>query len=254
MAALPFTALLTTGADQLLASVSAKRTVLVLDCCHAEGITRRMTFFSRLGESDARLFVTSSREQQLTWEDERVGHGIFTAHLLDLLRTGSSVKLRGVRDQLDVDGELFPVLCDQVPLYVLEHKRERQEPVKGGVSIRAVTLPVARAARRITERTAFGTALRRLRQIGVSAFTVCMAFLVLAYSLSYYAEADRNGDIRLHHGTRWLAPALRLLPTLRADTGIASTSLSDNPASRYAVQTGEAWGFWTQMSRQGYRT
>jgi hypothetical protein len=240
--------------DRLLASVPARRTILILDCCYAEGITRRMSFFGGLGESDARLFIASSREQQRTWEDEQVGHGIFTAHLLDLLKTGSSAKLNGVRDQLDVDGELFPVLCDQVPLYVLEHKQQRQEPVKGGVSIRAVTLPVARAARRIKERTAFGTAVRRLRQIVVGAAMVAMAFLFFAYTLAYYAEADRNGDIRLHHGTKWLAPVIRFFPTLRADTGISSTDLSDDPASRYAVQAGETSGFWTHMSRQGYRT
>jgi hypothetical protein len=239
--------------DRLLASVPAKRTILILDCCYAEGITRRMTFFSGLGESDARLFVASSREQQLTWEDEKTGHGIFTAHLLDLVNTGSSVKLKGVRDRLDVDGELFPVLCDQVPLYVLEHKQQRQEPVKGGVSIRATTLPVARFARRIKERTAFGTAVRRLRQIAVGTATACVAFLFFAYTLTYYAEADRNGDIRLHHGTKWLAPVFRFLPTLRADTGISVTDLSNDPATRYAVQAGETSGFWTHISRQGYR-
>jgi len=238
--------------DRLLSSVSARRTILILDCCYAEGITRRMSFFGGLGESDARLFIASSREQQLTWEDERVGHGIFTAHLLDLLKTGSSVRL-GVRDQLDVDGELFPVLCDQVPLYVLECKQQRQEPVKGGVSIRAVTLPVARVARRIRERTAFGTAVRRLRQIVGGTAMAAIAFLFFAYILAYYAEADRNGDIHLQHGTRWLAPAFRFLPTLRADTGISATDLSEDPASRYAVQAGETAGFWTHMSRQGYR-
>lgn len=239
--------------DQLLASVPAKRTILILDCCYAEGITRRMSFFNGLGESDARLFVASSREQQLTWEDERVGHGIFTAHLFDLLNTGSSVKLNGVRDQLDVDGELFPVLCDQVPLYVLEHKQQQQEPVKGGVSIRAVRLPVARAARRIKERTAFGTAVRRLRQIVVGTSMACMAFLFFAYTLAYYAEADRSGGIRLHHGTKWLAPIFRFLPTLRVDTGISSTDLAEDPGSRYAVQAGDTSGFWTHMSTQGYR-
>lgn len=239
--------------DRLLASVPAKRTILILDCCYAEGVTRRMNFFGGLGGSDARLFVASSREQQLTWEDERVGHGIFTAHLLDLLMTGNSVKLKGLRDQLDVDGELFPVLCDQVPLYVLEHKQQRQEPVKGGVSMRAVTLPVARAARRIKERTAFGTAVRRLRQIVVVASIACLVFLLFTYTLTYYAQADRNGDIRLHHGTRWLAPAFRLLPTLRIDTGISFSDLSADPADRYAIQSGETWGFWTQMSRFGYR-
>jgi hypothetical protein len=239
--------------DRLLASVSAKQTILILDCCYAEGITRQMTFFGGLGESDARLFIASSREEQRTWEDERIGHGIFTAHLLDLLRTGSSNRLKSVRDQLDVDGELFPILCDQVPLYVFEHKQQRQEPVKGGVSIRPVTLPVARAARRINQRTAFGTAVRRVRQIAVGTAMTFVAFLFFAYTLAYYAEADRNGNIRLHHGTKWLAPLFRFLPTLRADTGMPSTELSDDPTTRYPVQAGEISGFWTQSSRQGYR-
>jgi hypothetical protein len=239
--------------DRLLASVTAARTVFILDCCNAEGIVRRMSFFSGLSKSDARLFVASSREEQLTWEDERIGHGIFTAHLLDLLNTGSSVRLNGLRDKLDVDGELFPVLCDQVPLYVLEHKQERQEPVKGGVSIRPVSLPVARAARRIKERTAFGTAVRRLRQIALGLALASLVFLIFAYGLGYYAQVDSNGDVTLRHGTKWLAPAFRYLPTLRADTGIAATDLSDDPASRYAVQAGDTSGFWTHMSREGYR-
>ena len=239
--------------DRLLASVPARRTILILDCCYAEGVTRRMSFFAGLGESEARLFVASSREQQLTWEDDGVGHGIFTAHLLDLLMTGNSVKLKGLRDQLDVDSELFPVLCDQVPLYVFEHKQQRQEPVKGGVSMRAVTLPVATAARRIKERTAFGTAVRRLRQIALGAVATSVVFLFFAYTLTYYAQADRNGEIRLHHGTKWLAPAFRFFPTLRVDTEISFSDLSDDPAERYLIQSGEAWGFWTQLSRWGYR-
>ena len=222
--------------NAFLASVPAKRTILVLDCCYAEGITRRMSFFSNLEESDARLFIASSRERQLTWEDDHVGHGIFTAHLLDLLRTGNSVKLKTVRDQLDVDGELFPILCDQVPLYVFEHKQQRQEPVKGGVASRAVTLPVARRARRIKERTAFSAAIRRLQQIVVGALFGVLAFLSLAYALTYYAEADRNGNVYLRHGTKWLSPAYRIFPAVRTDTGISFTELSDNPASRYGVQ------------------
>ena len=239
--------------DSKLESVQARQTILVLDCCYAEGITRRMRFFSSLGESDARLFIASSREQQLTWEDERIGHGIFTAHLLDLLKTGSSAKLKGVRDTLDVDGELFPVLCDQVPLYVLEHKQRQQEPVKGGVSIRAITLPVARAARQIRERSAFGTALRRLRQIVSGAVLAAVVLLVFAYVWTYYGEADRSGNIRLEHGTKWLAPMLRVLPALRTDTGISASDLSNDPAIRYAAQAGEISGIWTHVSRQGYR-
>ena len=86
---------------------------------------RRMGFFSQLGDSNAQPFIVSSREQQLNCEDEHVGHGVFTAYLLDLLNNGSPAGIRRARDRLDVDSELFPILCEQVPLFVLEHKQQR---------------------------------------------------------------------------------------------------------------------------------
>lgn len=127
-------------------------------------------------------------------------------YLLDLLNNGGPVGIRRARDRLDVDSEVFPILCEQVPLFVLEHKQQRQEPVKGGIFIRRVSLPVASSVRRFGERTAFGTAVRRLRQIITTVAVGCVVFLLFARLLGYCVEADRNGNIRLHHGTKWLAP------------------------------------------------
>src|SRR5262249_37077474 len=163
------------------------RTIFVLDCCFAEGVLRRLPFFTSLERSVARLYIASSREQQRTWEDNRIRHGVFTAHLLDLLNTGNAPHTEGRKDRLDVDAELFPVLCEQVPLYILEHKNgAHQEPVKGGVSSSPVTLPVANAARRMRDRTALATAVRRLRQIATSLALVGLALLLLTYTLVYY--------------------------------------------------------------------
>ncbi|MPZ44223.1 MAG: hypothetical protein GEV05_12615 [Betaproteobacteria bacterium] len=242
------------GLDQFLSSVTASRTILILDCCFAEAIVRRMTFFAGLGSRDARLFIASSREDQRTWEDDDVRHGIFTAHLVDLLNTGSSIKLAWQHDHLDVDGELFPVLCDQVPLYVLEHKQARQEPVKGGVCARTVSLPVARTARRLKERSAFGTAVRRVRQIAMSAVLAGLVVMVFVYSFVYYAEIDRSGQIQLRHGSKWTAPIFQYLPSVRLATGIDSAEVSTDPVHRYAVQAGDVWGLWTHASRRGYRS
>lgn len=239
--------------DRLLGMVTATQCVLILDCCFAEGIVRDMGYFFRLEASDARLFIASSRADQRTWEDDGVQHGIFSAYLLDLLHSGDSIQLGGVRDRLDVDGELFPVLCNQVPLYVYAQKRQRQEPVKGGISIRPVTLPVARFARRFKERTAFSTALRRLRQIAVAALLTGVAALSLAYTLTYYAEIDRNAQVRLRHGLKWLEPVLGQWPDDRLETGIRAADLSDDPGRRYLLQAGELNGIWTHVARQGYR-
>ena len=239
--------------DRLLGALPATRCVLILDCCYAEGIVRHVEHFTQLGNSDARLFVASSREDQRTWEDESVRHGIFSAHLLDLLNSGNSIQFGEQRDRLDVDGELFPFLCQQVPLYVLEHKQQRQEPVKGGVSVRSVTLPVARFARRVKDRSAFGTAVRRLRQLTLAILCGGVAVLLSTYALAYYTEIDRDAHIRLRHGLKWLQPVFQYLPDDRVDTGIGASDLSEDPATRYALVAGTKSGVWTQRGTQGYR-
>ena len=239
--------------DRLLGALPATRCVLILDCCYAEGIVRHVEHFTRLGSSDARLFVASSREDQRTWEDESVRHGIFSAHLLDLLNSGNSIQFGQQKDRLDVDADLFPFLCQQVPLYVLEYKQQRQEPVKGGVSIRSVTLPVARFARRVKERSAFGTAIRRLRQLMLALVGAPVAALLLTYVFAYYAEIDRDAHVRLRHGLKWLQPVLSYLPDDRVDTGISAAELSDDPANRYALVAGTMSGLWTQLGSKGYR-
>ncbi|WP_244563884.1 hypothetical protein [Ensifer aridi] len=245
--------------DQLLSEITAERTILVLDCCLAEGVVRRMPFFTALGPSVARLYVASSREQQRTWEDDGVQHGVFSAHLLDLLNNGSAAQLGARKTQLDVDAELFPTLCEQVPLYVLEHKNgAHQEPVKGGVSSSAVTLPVASAARRVRDRTALGTAIRRLRQIMTGLAVGAVALLLLTYTLVYYIEPGATGVLIVRHGTRWLthntdqqrgrgarervrsavAEVLGVIATARVDRGFAPLDPSDRMLLRHLAAIG----------------
>ncbi len=239
--------------DQLLGAITARRTVCIFDCCFAEAVVRPMAFFRGLGTDEARLFIASSRADQRTWEDEAAGHGIFSAFLLDVLNTGDVAGLAGVRDQLDVDSELFPLLCDQVPLFVLERKNQKQEPVKGGVSVNRVSLPVARAARKLRNRTALQTALHRVRQLLIGGAIAAVVFLAFAYELAYYPEQDQAGHVVLYHGTRWLAPVLKVLPSVRVDTGISANDLSSDDAKRQGVQAGDHWGIWSHKSGDSYR-
>jgi hypothetical protein len=232
--------------DRLVGKIDAKRTILILDCCFAEGLVRRMSYFAALGQSDARLYVASSRESQRTWEDVGVRHGVFTAHLLDLLNTGSAAQFSGRKTQLDVDADLFPALCAQVPLYVFQQKGgARQEPVKGGVSSSAVTLPVASLARRVRDRTVLETVAIRLSQAVTSLAVVGLALLLLSYALVYYIEPGSGGTLIVRHGTRWLEPLLRVLPLERVDTGISVADLSSNGAAAAPLQSGYTTGFWT---------
>jgi hypothetical protein len=140
-----------------------------------------------------------------------------------------------------------------VPLYVLDHKGARQEPIKGGISSSAMMLPTARLAHSIRQRTALGTALRRLRQIAATGIICVVAGLGLTYVLVYYAEVDRSGEIVLRNGTRWLEPVFRYLPTLRTRTGIDTSMLLADSQSRYPVQSGSLGGIWTHVSEGGYR-
>ena len=106
--------------DKILEAVKARRTLLFLDCCFAEQVVAGSRFFSGLTWSEARLYICSSRGDQRTWEEEACGHGVFTALLLDALRGAAPGFTIG--KLLDVDSQLFPFLCQQVPLYVHSHK------------------------------------------------------------------------------------------------------------------------------------
>ena len=240
--------------DQTLADCSAQRTVLVLDCCYAAGIVRQIPFFNELGNDEARLFIASSRADQLTWEADQVGHGVFTAHFLDLLRTGEAPELDTVRDAVEVDGELFRVLCEQVPLYVMKHKGYRQEPVKGGTSSVSLFLPTLRAKGKLEHRTPLSIAFHGLRQIIIRAGVIVLALLAFSYSAIFYLEPDSKGNIVAHRGTRWLEPVFRFLPTERVDTGIDVSELSDNPAAARNLRSGFAGGVWMHRSGGGYRS
>lgn len=239
--------------DRLLNSIVAERTILVLDCCFAEGLVRRMSFFGNLGQSVARLYIASSREQQRTWEDDGVERGVFTAHLVDLLNTGNAASFSEKKDRLDVDSDLFPALCQQVPLYVYEHKNgAHQEPVKGGIARASVTLPVASTAKRVQSRTVLGTVLRRLRQVVIAIATASVALLLCAYALLYHVQPGPTGNLMVRHGSRSIEPLLRFLPLDRVDTGIPVANLSGNPAASAPLQSGHTSGVWTHAT--DYRT
>ena len=239
--------------DRFVSSIIAERTILVLDCCFAEGLVRQMKFFGALDQSTARLYIASSRERQRTWEDDGVERSVFTAHLIDLLNTGNAASFGVRKDWLDVDAELFPALCEQVPLYVYQHKNgAHQEPVKGGIARAAVTLPVANTAQRVQDRTILGTVVLRLRQVVIGIAAMGVALLLFSYALLYYVEPGATGTLMVRHGTRSLEPLLRVLPLERVDTGIAVGNLSNNAAAAAPLQSGYISGVWTHVT--DYRT
>ncbi len=119
--------------DELLATMAesqAGHKVLLLDACHS-GAFSGQRIREALSETRGVVTLSSCRDDQVSLEDEALGHGIFTALLLE--------GLRGVADQ-DYDGivqfgELHAYLADatvnsvQVPVQYVPPNSSGRPPV-----------------------------------------------------------------------------------------------------------------------------
>src|SRR5690554_4978740 len=106
--------------DRLMKTIKARRLIFFMDACYAGGVTRAGArdvgvvedIGTKLSQGEGRLVIASAKPNQRSWEDERIGHGIFTYHLLEALE--------GKAD-LDDDGyvsiwEVFRYLEKNVPV------------------------------------------------------------------------------------------------------------------------------------------
>lgn len=240
--------------NALLSDCRAKQVILILDCCFAGAIASKLNYFLELEPNDnGRLFIASSRADQVTWEDERVGHGIFTAHLLDLLNTGDAEALEKTRDFLDVDSELFPILCEQVPLYTIKAKGAKQEPLKGGSSASPIYLPTVNAIRSLKSNTIYSAVTRKFRQFVFTASSVLLIAMISAYFFVYHIEPNERGNLVVKNGPRWLEPVFKYFPSVRTETRLNVSQLSLNPVQARDIQSGYASGVWLHKNERGYR-
>ncbi|MEX0967295.1 MAG: caspase family protein [Bacteroidia bacterium] len=118
--------------DRLLKTIKARRLVFFMDACHSGGLSRSGSrsigivedVTKKLAEGEGRLVIASAKPNQLSWEDEKIGHGIFTYHLLEALE-----------GKADTDGdgyvsiiEVYKYLEQKVPLSVRQRADSLQEP------------------------------------------------------------------------------------------------------------------------------
>jgi hypothetical protein len=244
--------------DALISSIQSDIVIWFIDCCYAESIVSKSDFMKSLMDSQARLFVCSARAEQRTWEEKELGHGIFSYALIKALSKGDSVAHSD--NGIDVDRELFPHLCEQVPLLVYKYKKGyRQEPVKGGISRSQVTLPIAE-----TDFSGLGSSIyevvrRRYRQaLAVTAALILVAFLFIQIFF-YHLAIDDTGRVVVRNGIRETFGFLPRGIGTRIDTGFDMASLSskktpENLALLSRLQNGQIWGIWTQTSLRGYRS
>jgi len=142
---------------RLLGTIKSDRLVVFMDACHSGGVADRGSRdiglahdpAAWLTEGEGRVVITAAKASQLSWEDDTIGHGVFTHHLLEAL-TGAA--------DADGDGrvsvwEVYKYLERHVPQSARRLKNTVQEPFLSGALAKDIILSVDSEllARRLAE-------------------------------------------------------------------------------------------------------
>jgi uncharacterized caspase-like protein len=120
----------------LLRIIKARRLIFFIDACYSGGVTAGARdvgivdnpSFDRLVEGEGRLLITAAKPHQRSWEDDSLGHGIFTHHLLEALDGKADMDHDGYVSVLEV----FKYLEREVPQSARRLSRSVQEPLLRG--------------------------------------------------------------------------------------------------------------------------
>ncbi len=114
-------------AEDIKERVHCDRVVIFLDACHsgattvgAKGLSRTGVDADEFAVGSGQLVITSSTESQVSWESKSRQNSVFTAALIDALRS------KGDKTSL---GDMFKVLKDRVQDTVLRERGVLQTPV-----------------------------------------------------------------------------------------------------------------------------
>jgi uncharacterized caspase-like protein len=129
---------------RLLNAIKAQSVVVFLDACYAAGVTARgarnvavvSNPFARLSEGQGRLVIASAQPNQQSWEDDSLGHGIFTHHLLEALRGEADRNADGCVSAYEV----FAHLQQRVPESARRLSNSVQQPMLCGEESRSIIL------------------------------------------------------------------------------------------------------------------
>ncbi len=85
------TAISSSRFHELLSTIKSKKLVFFMDSCHSGGVCSRkgardVTVFDpypKIADGEGRLVIAASQPEQQSFEDEKLGHGIFTHHLIE---------------------------------------------------------------------------------------------------------------------------------------------------------------------------
>ena len=210
--------------DHAFAHVGAPTSILFLDCCHAEGIVAGTSYFRSLDGDRARLFLVSARSDQRAWEDDSIGHGLFSNAVAQALADGS--KIASPAGFVDVE-DLFARVRENVTARAFSRKRgARQEPVRGGATAAPVRLPTASVTALEDQVSTFDALRLGLRRWLQSALLMAVAAATVTDLSLQHIAVDADGDIVARSGIRLLDPLRRTFPGGIVDTGFDADDIA----------------------------
>jgi hypothetical protein len=129
----------------LLNTIRSQRLVIFMDACYAGGVSKGArdigmleSPYARLGEGQGRLVIASAQPNQRSWEDQTIGHGIFTHHLLEAMQGKADSDDDGCVSVMDV----FRYLQQTVPVSARRMAQNVQDPLLCGDISKDIVLTV----------------------------------------------------------------------------------------------------------------
>jgi formylglycine-generating enzyme required for sulfatase activity/uncharacterized caspase-like protein len=122
--------------NELLLTISSKKLVIFMDSCYSGGVSERKARdlkitedpYEKLGEGEGRIVIAASKPDQRSFEDSRLGHGIFTYNLIEALSGKADGSGMGYVTVLDA----WKYLQDNVPVLAKKMAGGEQNPVLRG--------------------------------------------------------------------------------------------------------------------------
>ena len=245
----------------LLNPCKARNVLLFADCCYAHRVLGACRYFGELNESRARLYVASSGGRERSWEDFRLGHGVFSAALMEALENGLRFWPAGDDDparsrMLGVRRDLVPNLGERVPLAARGVHSVDQQPVHGGAALDDIILPVAcgGVGGRRQPPTALQALSQQLYRLLRTGLILTAVAIILIQALTFHLKVNGGGHVSVEEGIDSLRVLWPAGWSERVDTGIPQTTLPADPARLLELSSGSHRGVWTHIDPNGWRT
>jgi len=124
--------------NDLLHSIKSRKLVIFMDSCYSGGVSDgkardvdvKITDdpYKKLGEGEGRLVIAASQPNQQSFENDGLGHGVFTYHLIEALSGAADYDKDGVVTAMEV----YKYLAENVPKTVKRLEGREQEPLFRG--------------------------------------------------------------------------------------------------------------------------